>query len=298
MFTIRALGVSTPHQQQHQGVKDMSTVSGHVGSDTSPGRGDWKETLGRIGLVGKGVLYTVIGLLAVQLALGDASSSQGSTGAIQWIAEQPFGKFLLVALTVALFALAAWRLLDAVVGDPVEGSEASDRAKFALKGVLYLGLAIGALTTTIANWSSGSSSSGGGSSTQTTATATVMEWPGGRWIVMAVGLAVIAFAVVTFKKHVVDSEFMQRLTVSESNTWIEPFGRAGYAAKSVIYVMIGWFFIQAGVTYSPDEANGLSAALQELSGQGWGQILLWFVAIGLVGYGIFALAESRYRRAA
>lgn len=273
----------------------MSSVSGHVGSDTSPGRGDWKETIGRVGLVGKGVLYTVIGLLAVQLALG-GSSSQGSSGAIEWVAEQPFGKFLLVALTVALFALAAWRLLDAVVGDPVEGSEASDRAKFALKGVLYLGLAIGALTTTIANWSAGSSSSSGGSSTQTQAAATVMEWPAGRWLVMAVGAAIIAYALYTFKKHAVDSGFMERLDVSDD--WVETFGRAGYAAKSVIYVMIGWFFIQAGITYSPDEANGLSAALKELSGQGWGQILLWFVAIGLVGYGIFCLAEARYRRAA
>ena len=98
----------------------MSTHSSHIGASSAPGHSDWKETLGRVGLVGKGVLYTVIGLLAVQLALGDASSDQGTTGAIQWIAEQPFGRFLLVALTVALFALAGWRLLDAMVGDPVD----------------------------------------------------------------------------------------------------------------------------------------------------------------------------------
>ena len=261
-----------------------------------PGHGDWKETLGRVGLVGKGVLYVVIGLLAVQLALGDASADQGSTGAIQWIAEQPLGKFLLVALTVALFALAAWRLLDAMVGDPVEGSEAKDRAKFAGLGIVYLGLAFAALGTTIANWSSGSSSSGGGSDTRQQATAAVMELPLGRWLVVAAGLAVIVFAGISVKHHTIDAQFMQRLDTNAE--WVDRLGRAGYAAKAVTLAFIGWFLVQAGLTYEPDEANGLSAVLKELSGQGWGQLLLWLVAIGLAGYGVFALAEARYRRAA
>jgi hypothetical protein len=274
----------------------MATNPSRIGATSSPGRGDWKESLGRVGLVGKGVLYAVIGLLAVQLALGDASADQGSTGAIQWIAEQPFGRFLLVALTVALFSLAAWRLLDALLGDPVEGSEAKDRAKFAGLGIVYLGLAFGALGTTIANWSSGSSSSGGGSDTRQQATAAVMELPAGRWLVVAAGLAVIVFAGISAKRHAIDTEFMQRLDTDAD--WVEPLGRAGYAAKAVTLAIIGWFLVQAGLTYQPDEANGLSAVLQELSGQGWGQLLLWLVAVGLLGYGLFALAEARYRRAA
>src|SRR3954469_10177082 len=93
---------------------------------SSPGRGDWKETLGRVGLVGRGVLYGVIGLLALQLASGDAADAS-QAGAIEWIGSRPLGKVLLIALTAALFAMAAWRFLDAWFGDPVEGSETSDR---------------------------------------------------------------------------------------------------------------------------------------------------------------------------
>src|SRR4051812_43478268 len=119
---------------------------------SSPGRGDWKETLGRVGLVGRGVLYGVIGLLALQLAFGNAADASQS-GAIEWIGSQPFGKVLLVALTIGLFAMAARRFLDALMGDPVEGSEAKDRARFAVSGVIYLSFAIASLTATIHNWS-------------------------------------------------------------------------------------------------------------------------------------------------
>ncbi len=270
-------------------------------STTSPGRGDWKETLGRVGLVGKGVVYSVIGLLAIQLATGDASGDTTKNGAIEWIATQPFGKFLLVALTISLFALAAWRLLDAAMGDPVEGSEASDRAKFGVKGLLYLSLASGALTATIANWSGGGGSSGGGSgsgdSNQQQAAATVLEWPGGRWIVAVAGLAVIGYAIYNFKKHTVDEEFLQRMSVS-ADGWVSKLGRAGYAARSVVFVVIGYFLVQAGLTYEPGETKGLSGALQAISGESWGQWLLWAVALGLLSYGVFTVAEAKYRRAA
>ena len=264
----------------------------------SPGRGDWKETIGRVGLVGKGVLYTVIGVLAIQLALGDASGDTTKNGAIEWIAAQPLGKFLLVALTISLFALAAWRLLDAAVGDPVEGSEASDRAKFAVKGVLYLSLAVGALSATIANWNgSGSSSGGSGSGGQQQATATVLEWPAGRWIVAAAGLAVIAYALHVFKKHTIDEGFLQRVSVAADSA-VARLGRLGYAARSVVFLVIGYFLVQAGLSYQPGKTKGLSGALQEISGKGWGQWLLLAVAVGLFAYGLFTLAESKYRRAA
>jgi hypothetical protein len=278
----------------------MSTTMTSKARAAAPGSGDWKETLGRVGLIGKGVLFAVIGILAIQLATGDqANASQ--TGAIQWIAEQPFGKFLLVLMTLALFALAAWRLLDAAMGDPVEGSEASDRVKYAVKGVLYLSLAIASLTITISNWSgSGSSSSSqssqsGGGNQQ--ATATILEWPGGRWLVGLLGLAVIGYALYQVKKQAIDADFTTRIDVGEDH-WISKLGRFGYAARSIVYVMVGWFFLQAAITYDPNQSKGLSGTLQELAGGGFGQFVLWVVAIGLLAYGAFTIAEAKHRVAA
>ena len=84
--------------------------------------------------------------------MGDKDEAATSEGAVAWLAQQPFGKFLLVVLTVALFTLALWRFLCAAMGDPVEGSEPKDRVKYAVLGVVYLLLAITTLGITIANW--------------------------------------------------------------------------------------------------------------------------------------------------
>ena len=156
---------------------------------------DWKGPIGRIGLVGQGVVATIIGLLAIRIAMGEKDEAATSEGAVAWLAAQPLGKFLLIALTVALFALAVWRFLCAVMGDPVEGSEPKDRLKYAVLGVVYLLLAITTLGVTIANWTgsgdteSGSEQSGDEGSQQ--AASTLFDWPAGRWLVGILGVAVI-----------------------------------------------------------------------------------------------------------
>jgi len=265
----------------------------------SPGRGDWKETLGRAGLVGRGVLYAVIGVLALQLAFGNAADAS-QAGAIGWIGGQPLGKVLLVALTASLFALAAWRFLDALLGDPVEGSEASDRARFAASGVIYLSFAIAALTATIANWSGQGSEPAtqpGSGESQQKATAVVLDWPGGQWLVGIAGLALIGYAAWKVKRHVVDEKFMERLDVGRS-TWIETSGRLGYLGRSIVWAVVGVFLVVAAASYDPSEAKGLSGALQSLAGSGWGRLLLVVVAVGLLAFGVFNVAEARHRRAA
>ncbi|MFN7149730.1 MAG: DUF1206 domain-containing protein [Microthrixaceae bacterium] len=255
----------------------------------------WKDRLGRIGLAGRGVLYAIVGLLALQLAFGSADEEASTDGAMAWIAERPFGKFLLVALTVSLFALAAWRFLDAAVGDPVEGDEASDRVRFAAKGVVYLALAVAALSTTAASWNASSSSSGGGETEQRAAD-TVLDWPMGQWLVALGGLALIGYAVYMFKRHVLDATFMERL--DSGSDAVERLGRAGYAARSVVWAVIGVLLIQAAMTYDPEQAGGLSSALQELAAASWGRLLLIAVAAGLFAFGAFCVAEARFRRAA
>jgi hypothetical protein len=278
----------------------VSSLSDTIQGTSRPSARSSKDTLGRIGLIGKGALYVIVGLLALRLATGDLGADTSKDGAIEWLAHQPFGRFLLVALTIALFALAAWRLWDAAVGDPVEGDEPKDRVRFAAKGLLYLFFAVLALTTTIATWSSDptdGSGAGGGDQEQQQATAAVLEWPGGRYLVIAAGLAFVAYAIYMFKRHAMDSTFLERLDVG-SSSWLEPVGRAGYAARSAVFVLIGWWLVQAGVTYDPEKSQTTSGALKQLAGETWGVVALWVVGIGLIAYGLFNVAESVHRRAA
>jgi hypothetical protein len=267
-------------------------------------QGDWRSTLARSGLVAKGVLYGTLGVLAIQVATGDASSQEASTrGAIELVASQPFGQWLLGLLTFGLFALAIWQFIIAVKGDPVEGSEAKDRAKYAGKAIIYLGTAITAASAGLSQMGSdsgGAASTGGGGS-EDQAAALVMSWPGGTWIVWIVGLAVIGAGIYQLYHHTVKKKFMERLArarMSETvETNVERAGRGGYASRAIVFAMVGVFLIVAAVQHDPSEAIGLSGALQVMAQRSWGQVVLWLVAVGLVLYGAFCLAEAKYRRA-
>lgn len=267
-------------------------------------RGDWRSAIGRAGLVAKAVLYVSLGILALQFVYGTTSAQETSTtGAIEQVARQPFGQFLLIVLTIGLAALVVWNVLRAITGDPVEGAETSDKLKYAAKAAVYAGITATSAGILGANWGESSSSGGGGGggSSQQQATAVVFDWPAGRWLVGLAGLAVIGYAIAVFYKHAIEEEFLQRLDHAKMDgnveAAVEGIGRGGYAARSIVFAIIGVLLVVAAVQHDASEAGGLSEALQSLSGSTWGQVLLWVIAVGLVFYGLFALAEARYRRA-
>ncbi|MDX1619753.1 MAG: DUF1206 domain-containing protein [Nitriliruptorales bacterium] len=274
-------------------------MTGTMSSSTA--QGDWRSTLGRFGLSAKGILYLALGVLAINFATGQASQQVSERGAIELVASQPLGRWLLGVLTAGLFALMVWEFVRAATGDPVEGSEASDRAKFAVKGVLYAATASTALTVLIANWGGGGTGGGGGGGGSQQATATVMEWPGGPWIVAAIGIGVMIFGLMQINKHGRKAEFMQRLARSQMDDRVETgakrSGQAGYTARGIVAILVGFFFVVAALQHDPQEAKGLSGALKTLAEQTWGQAVLWAVAVGLFLYGLFTFAEARYRRA-
>jgi Domain of Unknown Function (DUF1206) len=274
---------------------------GSTGAGVEARSSNWKDILGRVGLVGQGVVAAIVGILAIQLAIGDPTQATTKDGAVAWLADQPAGKFLMVLLTVALFALAIWRFLDAIWGDPVEGDEATKRIKFAALGVVYTAFAVTALSVTIANWTghvaSAGGSTGGGDRASQKAASTVLDWPAGQWLVALGGVVLIGFALWSIKHEVIDQSFTERLDKGDG-TWVARLGQAGYFARALVYIVVGWFFVQAAVTYDPSQAKGLSGALQELAGKSWGQVVLWAIALGLFCYGLFCVAEAKYRTAA
>jgi len=278
----------------------MTDAAGAAGEAVVTKARDWKDPIGRLGLVGQGVVATIIGLLAIRIAMGEKDEAATSEGAVAWLAQQPFGKFLLVALTVALFALAVWRFLDALMGDPVEGSEPKDRIKYAVVGFIYLSLAITTLGITIANWTGSGDTDGSGESGDEgsqEAASKLFDWPAGRWLVGIGGVAVIGYAIYNFYKQVINKKFTERLD-ADDDSWVVRLGLIGYTAQSLVFVVVGYFFLQAAIAFESKTAKGPSGALIELASEGWGQWLLWVIAIGLFAYGMFCIAEAKYRKAA
>jgi hypothetical protein len=253
---------------------------------------DWRSPLARFGLVAKGVLYVALGVLAIRFAMlggGDASKE----GAIELVASQPFGTVLLVGFTAGLFALGGWQLLIMLTGDPVEGEDGEHRVKFGIKAVVYLGTAITALNVLLGD--------GGSSGGKQEATAMVMGWPGGRWLVGLAGLALFAFSLVQLWSQAYGEGFMERLDRARMHDGVEKgvesVGRAGYAARGIVLAIVGVFFVVAAWQHDSSEAVGLSGALHAIAERPLGVFVLWGVAVGLALYGVYCGAEARYRRA-
>jgi hypothetical protein len=255
----------------------------------------WVKRLMRLGFVTKGVVYTIIGVLAAQAAFGTGGQTTGGTGALRQIVEQPFGRWMLGLVAFGLVGYALWRLVQAVIDPDQKGSDAEglgSRAGYAISGIIYGSLAWTAMQIVMG------SGGGGGSSTQSW-TASLMSQPYGRWLVALVGLAIIGFGIYQLYEGIA-MKFREKLALyamndTEQNAAINA-GRFGLSARGVVIAMIGLFFIQAAWQANPNEAKGLGSALQELVQQPFGPWLLGIVAIGLIAYGVFMGFMGRYRK--
>lgn len=260
---------------------------------------DARTAVTRAGLVGRGVYYTLLAVFALDLALHPGTDDQG---AIEQVASAPFGRFILTGLVVVLGALVAWKVTQVISGDAVEGSEASDRAKYAAKALAYMAVAATALSVLVSNWSSGGSGqSSGSASSKEEATSTVLGWPGGQVVVIAFGFGIMGFGVYEIWKYGINAEFWHRFETGDldqsAERAIELSGRAGYIGKGVITAVVGVFFVTAGFQHDPDDATGLSGALTEVADAWWGPALLVGVAIGLFLFAVFSAIEAKYRPA-
>jgi hypothetical protein len=261
----------------------------------------WRAPLARLGLVAKGMLFGALGVLAIQVARGErASGAVSQRGAIELVADQPLGQWLLGILTVGLFALAVWQALLAVKGDPVEGSEPLDRLTYAVKAVIYFGTGMIALMVLVPDWGISAGSTAGGADSQDQAAATVMSFPGGRWLVGLAGLAIIGAATYQGYAHAWHRRFMRRLNRqrigAHAERWLARAGAWGYAARAGVLLIVGIFLVVAAYDHDPQEAVGVAGALDEVAAQPWGGAGLWLVALGLFLYGCYCFTEARYRR--
>lgn len=257
---------------------------------------DLMTKLGRVALATQGVLYLVIGALALDLARGDGDAEASQRGALEAAARQPFGRVLLLVLLVGLLAHMGWRVALAIRGEPgddEDGGSVAKRVANAGRAVIYAGLAVAAARILLGS----GGDSGGGSEKESTAT--VLEWPGGRWLVIAAGLAVIGAGLWNLSK-VVTATFLDDLDLSGLDRGprraVEGAGRVGYGARGVAFGLIGWFLVRAGLEHDPEEARGLDQSLRELATADHGPAVLAVLAVGMALFGAFRLMDARWRR--
>jgi Domain of Unknown Function (DUF1206) len=264
-------------------------------------RGPWVERLGRAGLLAQGFSYGLVGALALMLALGLGGEAESREGALRTLATNTLGLAVLVALAVGFAGYAVWRLAQAIFDRDDEGSDGkglAKRAGRAGKAAIYAALCF---TTVQILLDGRRATSGGGSggTDEESATAGVLGWPAGQWIVLAVGLAILGVAAYqlyrAFTEKFMDDMETGRLGRAGERT-VEAVGIVGLVARGVVFGLVGAFLVKAALEYDPDEAIGIDGALAKLAGASYGSLLLGLTATGLIAFGLFCAVQARYRR--
>ncbi len=254
------------------------------------------EWLARAGFAARGLVYGIIGILAIEVAGGAGGTTTNQQGALKTIAHEPFGKVLLILVAIGLGGYALWRFVHVLLGHGPEGSDSGfERLAAFGSGIVYAGLCAIAVEILLG---SGSASSGGSGNASKT-TAGVLGWPGGRWLVGVAGAVLIGIGLYQGYRGISRSFLKDSKTEQMSarvQAWIEWVGSFGHLARGVVFGLVGVFLIKAAIEFDPRKAVGLDGALAKLAHASYGPFLLGIVAAGLIAFGIHSLSDARYRR--
>ncbi len=251
--------------------------------------------LARAGFVARGIMYAVIGWIALEIAFRHTSQQADKNGALHELSATPVGAFLLWVLVVGFFGMALWRLSEAVYGAPgSDGRKATTRLGMLGRAVLYAVTGYGVLKYAIGT--------GGPASTNQQSvdlTATLMRHTGGKILVIVIGLVLIGAGLAQAYSYWRE-KFLKNLQTGQmsrrTRQILEWLGRVGGVARGIIFVTAGIFLIVAAAESKPQQAKGIDSSLRALAHTPAGPWLLVLVAIGLIMFGVFSCCEARWRR--
>jgi hypothetical protein len=255
----------------------------------------WVRRFGRFGHMAKGVVYAMVGILALMAAAGMGGGTTGTSGALSTIADEPFGKLLLWLIGIGLIGYIIWELIKAAKDVEHNGTDSKGimkRIGYLVSAVIYGSLALTALKLAMSAEESGGSS-------EKTISATLLAQPFGQWIVGLVGIIIIIYGLIELYRGLKE-RFMKYFKTHEMNDkevrLARNTGKIGLMARGIVLMMTGFFFMRTAITANPDETKGLGDALAELASQPFGQLLLGVVAAGLILYGVYEVIRGRYQR--
>jgi hypothetical protein len=64
----------------------------------------------------------------------------------------------------------------------------------------------------------------------------------------------------------------------------------------VVFGLIGWFLFKAAIEYKPSKAVSVDGALAHLHKATFGPVALGIVAVGLIAFAAYSMADARFRR--
>ncbi|MFF3264570.1 DUF1206 domain-containing protein [Streptomyces sp. NPDC002932] len=271
---------------------------GH-GKARRAGSGSAVEAGGRAGFVARGVIYILVGVLALRIAFSDGGGKKQADrgGALSEIAQKPFGSVLLWVLGIALVGMALWRLSEAAFGAAgPDGDKTTKRLASAGRAVFY-----GFVAYSVLMFAAGDKGSGSGSSDSKSqdVTAKVLDLPGGRWLVGIAGVAVAGIGLYIAGRAAL-RKFHKHLRMGEMSPvqrrGVDITGVFGGMSRGIVFAVAGGFAVAAAVKARSGEAKGMDDTLRSFSSTPAGPWLLALIAVGLAAFGLFSWANARWRK--
>lgn len=252
------------------------------------------SALARAGFAARGILYALIGIIAVEIAFGHAHQQADRSGAVRLVAATPFGAAILWLLAAGFAGMTLWRFSEAIWGAAgPDGQMASKRIGSLARALLY-----GFVTYGILKYALGLGAPASTDKQSQDLTATALHYPGGQAAVAIVGAAIAVAGVVLMYKAW-QGRFLKTLRFGRASARtrkiVTRLGQIGGVARGAVFVTIGIFLAIAAVEAKPSEAKGIDSALRLFAQTPLGPWLLVLVAVGLVIFGAFSCCESRWR---
>lgn len=250
--------------------------------------------LARAGLAARGVMYVLVGIIAVQIALGSSHQQADRTGAVRLVAATPFGSVALWLLVVGFAGMTLWRLSEAAWGAAgPDGHKATKRLASLGRAIFYAVVTWGILK--FALGIGGPSSSDKQSQDLTAAALKVQS---GQAIVAIAGIVVIGAGLyVMYRAY--KRKFLKHLRFGSASPatrrTVMRLGQIGGIARGAVFATVGIFLIIAARDANPRQAKGIDSALRALAHTPLGPWLLIAVAAGLVTFGVYSWCEARWR---
>ncbi|WP_405401682.1 DUF1206 domain-containing protein [Paracoccus sp. Ld10] len=251
----------------------------------------WAVPLMRAGYIGKGLVYLAVAGISLY-SIWRGGNARDTSSALGWLDTTWGGGVTLFVILVGMVAYALWRVLDATFDLEDYGREAKGivaRIGMLVTGAVHLGIGV-----TVFSLLFGSGGGSGEGSSIPRHVGTIMSWPGGRWIIGAVALLIVA-AGAHYMRQGWTNEYRQHLRANPVTTRWNPVLKAGLIAHGVVVGVVGLLFGFAAWQANPEQAGGTGEAFSWLSGQIYGQILVTAICVGLLGFALFCLVNAAYR---
>jgi hypothetical protein len=256
------------------------------------------EGLARVGYGARGFVYLSAGALTLAAALQRGGEAITSSGAVGWLAQQPFGKVWLVLLGLGLWAFVAWRAVQALFDVDHQGRDLKGmlaRAGQAASGVAY-GLLAATVFEYLDEFGDAADPAAADAAENREKAEILLALPMGQGLLVAVGLVILAVGV-GYMVRAWREDFGDALACPpDLCRKLTPLARTGYAARGFAYLPLAAFVILAGLQAEAAKVTSLGEALEALERQPGGSWMLGATALGLMAFGAFAFVEARWRR--